>query len=178
MNLKSSAAGLVTGVKTALRVRKKPGTKGAYYKIRGKELVLAKKQYVTITKVRTVKKQKWYQIAFDFYGTPYKGYVQSKYIKLTKKKVQKKVAVRVLSQRDFEADGTGISGFLQRCAPQTACGISVLAVYRIQDRFRLEHGCRPGMQAWQKPDFQFQIGGLEIKRSRSVRCGYRKMESI
>ena len=65
MNLKSSAAGLVTGVKTALRVRKKPGTKGAYYKIRGKELVLAKKQYVTITKVRTVKKQKWYQIAFD-----------------------------------------------------------------------------------------------------------------
>ena len=106
MNLKSSAAGLVTGVKTALRVRKKPGTKGAYYKIRGKELVLAKKQYVTITKVRTVKKQKWYQIAFDYYGTPYKGYVQSKYIKLTKKKVQKKVAVRVLSQRDFEADLT------------------------------------------------------------------------
>lgn len=106
MNLKSSAAGLVTGVKTALRVRKKPGKQGAYYKIRGKELVLAKKQYVTITKVRTVKKQKWYQIAFDYYGTPYKGYVQSKYIKLTKKKVQKKVAVTVLSQRDFEAELT------------------------------------------------------------------------
>ena len=53
-----------------------------------------------------MKKQKWYQIAFDYYGTPYKGYVQSKYIKLTKKKVQKKVAVRVLSQRDFEADLT------------------------------------------------------------------------
>lgn len=106
MTLKSSAAGSVTGVKTALRVRKKPGTKGAYYKIRGKELVLAKKQYVTITKVRTVKKQKWYQISFDYYGTPYKGYVQSKYIKLTKKKVQKKVAVTVLSQRDFEAELT------------------------------------------------------------------------
>ena len=106
MNLKSSAAGLVTGVKTALRVRKKPGKQGAYYKIRGKELVLAKKQYVTITKVRTVKKQKWYQIAFDYYGIPYKGYVQSKYIKLTKKKVQKKVAVTVLSQQDFEAELT------------------------------------------------------------------------
>lgn len=106
MTLKTPAAGLVTGVQTALRVRKKPGTKGAYYKIRGKELVLAKKQYVTITKVRTIKKKKWYQISFDYYGTSYKGYVQSKYIKLTKKKVQKKVAVTILSQRDFEAELT------------------------------------------------------------------------
>ena len=42
MNLKSSAAGLVTGVKTALRVRKKPGTKGAYIRFAEKNWFLRK----------------------------------------------------------------------------------------------------------------------------------------
>lgn len=104
MTLKQAAAGKVVNVKTALRVRKKPGNSNPYYKVNGRVLVLAKKQYVNIIKVRTVKKKQWYRISFDYYGKTYKGYVQAKYIKLAKPKVQKKVKVTALSDAEFEAE--------------------------------------------------------------------------
>lgn len=106
MTLKKSAGGTVTGVKTALRVRKKPGSKEPYYKVNGRVMVLAKKQYISIIKVRTVKKKQWYRISFDYYGKTYKGYVQAKYIKLAKTRVKKKVAVTVLSEKQFEEEMT------------------------------------------------------------------------
>lgn len=102
MTLKNSAGGTVTGVKTALRVRKKAG--GSYYKINGKTIVLAKNQYVEIIKTRTIKGKVWYRISFQYYGKTYKGYVQEKYIKLAKKKIQKNVAVTVLTEKEFEEE--------------------------------------------------------------------------
>lgn len=101
---KKPVGGTVTGVKTALRVRKQPGNSKPYYKVNGRVMVLAKKQYVNIIKVRTVKKKQWYQISFDYYGRTCKGYVQAKYVKLAKTRVQKKVAVTVLSEREFEEE--------------------------------------------------------------------------
>lgn len=104
--LKNTAGGTVTGVKTALRVRKRPGNDKEYYKVNGREMVLAKKQYVEVLKTRTVGKKLWYQISFQYYGMSYKGYVQAKYIKLSKKRIQKKVAVTVLSEKQFEEEMT------------------------------------------------------------------------
>lgn len=104
--LKKAAGGIVTGVKTALRVRKKPGNSNPYYKVNGRIMVLAKKQYIQILKVRTVKKKLWYRISFDYYGKTYYGYVQAKYVKLAKTRVQKRVAVTVLSEKQFEEEMT------------------------------------------------------------------------
>lgn len=106
LSLNNPAGGTVIGVKTALRVRKRPGNDQEYYKVNGREMVLAKKQYVEILKTRTVGKKLWYQISFQYYGETYKGYVQAKYIKLSKKRVQKKVAVTVLSEKEFEEEMT------------------------------------------------------------------------
>lgn len=106
MKTSSQSNGLVVNVKTALRVRKQPGNKKPYYKVNGREMVLAKKQYVNIIKTRTVKGKIWYRVAFDYYGNSYKGYVQQQYIKLTKTRVQKKVAVTKLSEKDFEQEMT------------------------------------------------------------------------
>ncbi len=100
--MKKKPAGTVTNVKTALRVRKKPGSSNPYFTINGRVVVLAKKQYVTITKVRTVKKKPWYRISFQYYGKEYAGYVQAKYIKLAKTRNHKKVPVVALSEKDFE----------------------------------------------------------------------------
>lgn len=104
--LKKSASGTVIGVKTALRVRKQPGSKKPYYKVNGRTMVLAKKQYVEILKVRTVDKKMWYRISFQYYGKTYKGYVQAKYIKLAKTRIQKSVPVTVLSEKQFEEEMT------------------------------------------------------------------------
>lgn len=106
MTLKKPAAGVVTGVKTALRVRKQPGNSKPYYKVNGRTMVLAKKQYINILKVRTVKKKQWYRISFEYYGKTYKGYVQAKYIKLARTRVQKNVPVTVLSEKEFEEEMT------------------------------------------------------------------------
>lgn len=106
LSLKKPAAGVVTGVKTALRVRKQPGSSKPYYRINGRQMVLAKKQYVNIIKTRTVKKRIWYRISFEYYGKTYKGYVQAKYIKLARTRVQKKVPVTVLSEKQFEEEMT------------------------------------------------------------------------
>ena len=106
LTLKKTASATVTGVKTALRVRKQPGNSKPYYKVNGRIMVLAKKQYVEILKVRTVKKKSWYRISFQYYGKTYKGYVQAKYVKLAKTKVQKKVAVTILSEKQFEEEMT------------------------------------------------------------------------
>lgn len=54
LTLSQTAGGIVTGVKTALRVRRRPGNTQPYYKVNGRELVLAKKQYAEILKTRTV----------------------------------------------------------------------------------------------------------------------------
>lgn len=104
--LKKTASGTVIGVKTALRVRKQPGSKKPYYKVNGRTMVLAKKQYVEILKVRTVDKKMWYRISFQYYGKTYKGYVQAKYIKLAKTRIQKSVPVTVLSEKQFEEEMT------------------------------------------------------------------------
>lgn len=104
--LSQPAGGTVTGVKTALRVRKKPGSSNPYYKVNGRVMVLAKKQYIEILKVRTIDKRQWYRISYEYYGKTYTGYVQAKYIKLTKRKIQKKVAVPVLSEQEFEDEMT------------------------------------------------------------------------
>ncbi len=106
LSVKNAAGGSVTGVKTALRVRKKPGSTAPYSKVNGRTMVLAKKQYVEILKARTVGKKVWYQISFPYYGKTYKGYVQAKYIKLAKRRIQKKVAVTVLSEKEFEEEMT------------------------------------------------------------------------
>lgn len=106
MVLNQPAGGVVTGVKTALRVRKKPGSSNPYYKVNGRVMVLAKKQYINILKVRTVKKKQWYRISFEYYGKTYKGYVQAKYIKVARTRVQKKVAVTALSEKEFEEEMT------------------------------------------------------------------------
>lgn len=106
LTLKKTASGTVTGVKTALRVRKQPGNKKPYYKVNGREMVLAKKQYVEILKVRTVDKKMWYRISFQYYGKTYKGYVQAKYVKLAKTRIQKRVPVTVLSEKQFEEEMT------------------------------------------------------------------------
>lgn len=103
---KKTAGGVVTGVKTALRVRKQPGNSKPYYKVNGRIMVLAKKQYITIVKTRTVKNKIWYKISFNYYGQNYTGYVQAKYIKLARTRVQKKVAVKVLSEKQFEEEMT------------------------------------------------------------------------
>ena len=104
--LTNTIGGTVTGVKTALRVRKRPGNNQPYYKVNGRELVLAKKQYAEILKTRTVKNKVWYRISFQYYGKTYKGYVQAKYIKLAKKRVYKKVLVTALSEKEFEEEMT------------------------------------------------------------------------
>lgn len=106
LTLNQTAGGIVTGVKTALRVRRRPGNTQPYYKVNGRELVLAKKQYAEILKTRTVGKKTWYRISFQYYGKSYKGYVQAKYIKLARKRIQKKVAVTVLSEKEFEEEMT------------------------------------------------------------------------
>ncbi len=106
LTLKNAAGGTVTGVKTALRVRKRPGNSQPYYKVNGRIMVLAKKQYVEIIKIRTIKKKTWYRISFQYYGKTYKGYVQAKYIKLARLRKQKKVAVTVLSEKEFEEEMT------------------------------------------------------------------------
>ncbi len=106
MTINGGIGGSVVNVKTALRVRKKPGSNQPYYKVNGRQMVLAKKQYITILKARTVKKKLWYRISFDYYGKNYKGYVQAKYIKLAKTRKQKKVAVKVLSEKEFEEEMT------------------------------------------------------------------------
>ncbi len=104
--LSKPAGAVVTGVKTALRVRKRPGNDQGYYKVNGQALVLAKKQYVEIIKTRTVKKKAWYRISFQYYGKTYKGYVRAKYIKLAKRRIQKKVAVTALTEKQFEEEMT------------------------------------------------------------------------
>ncbi len=106
LSVKKAAGGSVTGVKTALRVRKRPGSTAPYSKVNGRTMVLAKKQYVEILKARTVGKKVWYQISFPYYEKTYKGYVQAKYIKLAKRRIQKKVAVTVLSEKEFEEEMT------------------------------------------------------------------------
>lgn len=102
--LTKPAGGAVTGVKSSLRVRKRPGKGQGYYKVNGKALALTKKQYVEIIKTRTVKKKTWYRVSFQYYGKTYKGYVQAKYVKLAKRRIQKKVPVTVLSEKQFEEE--------------------------------------------------------------------------
>lgn len=104
--LTTPAGGAVTGVKGSLRVRKRPGKGQGYYKVNGKALALTKKQYVEIIKTRTVKKKTWYRVSFQYYGKTYKGYVQAKYVKLAKRRIQKKVSVTVLTEKQFEEEMT------------------------------------------------------------------------
>ncbi len=103
LTLKKAAAGKIANVKS-VKVKKKPGTKQANYKVNGRTMVLAKKQYVSITKVRTIKKELWYRISFDYYGKKYSGFVQAKYVKVAKPRIQTKVPVTAMSETQFEEE--------------------------------------------------------------------------
>lgn len=102
MTLKSKANATIFNVKKAAKIRKKKGTNAGYKKKNGKVVTVAKGNTVSILKEVTYNKAKWYQISFSYNGTKMNGYVNSKYVKLTKKAVTKKVAVTVLSDAEFE----------------------------------------------------------------------------
>lgn len=89
-------------VKKAVKVRKKKGTKSPYKKSGGKIVKAAKGSTVSITKEVAVKNTKWYKISFLSSGKKMSGYVNSKYVKLAKKAVTKKVQVVALSDAQFE----------------------------------------------------------------------------
>ncbi len=105
LTLKKAASGKVANIKS-VTVKKKPGVKKANYKVNGRNMVLAKKQYVTIKKVRTVKKEQWYKISFEYYGKTYSGFVQAKYVKVAKTRVQTKEKVTALNDKQFEEEMT------------------------------------------------------------------------
>lgn len=105
MTLKNAAAGKVANTKSVI-VKKKPGQKKANCKINGRNLVLAKKQYVSITKVRKVKGVQWYKISFEYYGKTYSGFVPASNVAVAKKRVQTKEKVTALNDKQFEEEMT------------------------------------------------------------------------
>lgn len=102
MTLKSAANAQVFHVKSALKVRKKKGTKSPYKKSGSKIVKAVKGSTVSITKEVMVKKTKWYKISFAYGGKTATGYVNAKYVKLAKKAITKKVPVVALSDAQFE----------------------------------------------------------------------------
>lgn len=102
MNLKSAVSAKVTNVKKTLKIRKKKGSKAPYKKSAGKVVSLAKGTAVSITKEMTVNKVKWYKLLYTYNGKQLTGYANSKYIKLTKKAVTKRVAVVAMTDAQFE----------------------------------------------------------------------------
>lgn len=100
MTLKSPAnAQTKTG---SLKVRTKKGTKSPYRKVDGKTIALAEKTVVSITKDVLWSKSRWYKISFTYNGKSNTGYVNSKYVKLAKKVITKKVPVVAMTDAQFE----------------------------------------------------------------------------
>lgn len=102
MTLKTTANAQITNVKKSARMRTKPGAE-APYKMSGGEIVsLAKGTTVSITKDVIQNKTRWYQLSFTYKGKKLTGYVNSRYVKLAKKAVTKKIPVIALSDAEFE----------------------------------------------------------------------------
>ncbi|MCI5732187.1 MAG: SH3 domain-containing protein [Eubacterium sp.] len=102
MTLKTSANARIANVKKIARVHTKKGTTAPYKKSGGKAVSLTKGTTVSITKDVILKKTRWYKLSFTYNGKKLTGYVNSKYVKLTKKAVTKKVPVIALSDAEFE----------------------------------------------------------------------------
>ena len=100
MTLKSVANAQVNRVN--LKVHTKKGKRSSYKKEANRLISLAKGSVVSITKDVLADKVRWYKISFPYAGKTLTGYVNSKYIKLAKKAVTKKVAVLALSDAEFE----------------------------------------------------------------------------
>lgn len=71
-------------------------------KIDKKKVKLAKNTEVNIGKDKKVGTVKWYRVYFTWNGKERNGYIRAKYVVLKRKKVQKREAVRQLSQKEFE----------------------------------------------------------------------------
>lgn len=102
MTLKTAANAQIANVKKTAKVRKKKGTASAYKKVSGKTVSLSKGTVVSITKEVKVKKTKWYKISFSYQNKTRTGYINSKYVKLAKKAVTKRVPVVALTDAQFE----------------------------------------------------------------------------
>ncbi|WP_026834409.1 SH3 domain-containing protein [Eubacterium xylanophilum] len=102
MNLGNSANGQVITVKKNLNIRKKAGSKSAYYKIKKKIVKIPLSSKVKVIKAKFVGKTLWYRISFTYKNKTRKGYCKAKYIKLVKLKVTKKVKVTALTSAQFE----------------------------------------------------------------------------
>lgn len=102
MTLKTAANAQIANVKKALKIRKKKGSKAPYKKSAGKVVSLSKGTAVSITKEVTVNKVKWYKLLYTYNGKQLTGYANSKYVKLAKKAVTKRVPVVALTDAQFE----------------------------------------------------------------------------
>ena len=102
MTLKKSANAQIFNVKSAGKIRQKAGSKAAYLKVKNKIVKVPKGTTVQIIKDKLTEKKKWYKLSFTYKGKTVKGFLNSKYVKLTKKKITKKVAVVAMSEAEFE----------------------------------------------------------------------------
>lgn len=102
MTLKTAANAKIANVKKTAKVRKKKGTKSAYKKVAGKTVALPKGTVVSITKEVLSGKTKWYKISYTYQNKKQTGYLNSKYVKLAKKAVTKRVPVVALTNAQFE----------------------------------------------------------------------------
>lgn len=102
MTLKPKANAAITNLKPSVKVRTKANTKAAYKKVSGKAVKLAKGTTVEIGKEKIVKGKKWYKVYFSYAGKTRSGYLLTKYVKLAKKKVVKKIPVIALNSKEFE----------------------------------------------------------------------------
>lgn len=102
MTLKTAANAKIANVKKTAKIRRKKGTDAAYKKVGGKVVALSKGTIVSITKEYKVKNTKWYKISFTYQNKKRTGYINSKYVKLAKKAVTKRVPVVALTDAQFE----------------------------------------------------------------------------
>lgn len=102
MTLKTAANAKIANVKKTAKIRSKKGTDAAYKKVGGKVVALSKGTGVSITKEYKIKNTKWYKISFTYQNKKRTGYINSKYVKLAKKAVTKRVPVVALTDAQFE----------------------------------------------------------------------------
>lgn len=102
MTLKKPANAAVFQVKKSVKIRTKKGTASPYKKVNKKIVRITKGSVVSIVKDVSVNKTRWYKISYVYEGKTRTGYVNSKYIKLAKKAVTKKVPVVALNDAQFE----------------------------------------------------------------------------
>lgn len=96
----------IFNVKASVKIRKQAGTNKPYKKVKGTVVKLQKKTAVAILKEKTAASAKWYQISFTYKGQKQTGYLHSRYVRLIKEKVVKKVAVTAMTDAQFEKSMT------------------------------------------------------------------------